>query len=83
MELFYSLIKMYLSGKKEKQKIEEIIQCPKCGSTHLLRDYSRGELICNDCGLVIEEDFIDHNPEWPKRWLNFDKRIKRLHKYKG
>ena len=24
-----------------------------------------------------------HNPEWPKRWLNFDKRIKRLHKYKG
>ncbi len=24
-----------------------------------------------------------HNPGWPKRWLNFDKRIKRLHKYKG
>ena len=24
-----------------------------------------------------------HNPEWPKRWLYFDKRIKRLHKYKG
>ena len=24
-----------------------------------------------------------HNPEWPKRWLNFDKSIKRLHKYKG
>jgi transcription initiation factor TFIIB len=50
--------------KKEKQKIEETIKCPKCGCTQLSRDYSRGELICNDCGLVIEEDFIDHGPEW-------------------
>ncbi len=50
--------------KKEKQKIEETIKCPKCSSTLLSRDYSRGELICNDCGLVIEEDFIDHGPEW-------------------
>ena len=24
-----------------------------------------------------------HNPDWPKRWLNFDKNIKRLQKYKG
>ena len=24
-----------------------------------------------------------HNPEWPKRWMYFDKRIKRLQKYKG
>ena len=24
-----------------------------------------------------------HNPEWPKRWLYFDKRIKRLYKQKG
>jgi transcriptional regulator NrdR family protein len=22
-----------------------------------------------------------HNPEWPKRWYNYDKNIKRLHKY--
>ena len=50
--------------KKEKPSIEEIIQCPECGGTHLSRDYSRAELICNDCGLVIDEDFIDHGPEW-------------------
>ena len=61
--------------KKEKQKIEEITRCPKCGSTHLSRDYSRGELICNDCGLVIEEDFIDHGPEW--RAFDSDQREKR------
>ena len=50
--------------KKEKQIIEEIVRCPGCGKTHLLRDYSRGELICNDCGLVIDEDYIDQGPEW-------------------
>ena len=61
--------------KKEKQKIEETIKCPKCGSTNLSRDYSRGELICNDCGLVIEEDFIDHGPEW--RAFDSDQREKR------
>ena len=61
--------------KKEKQKIEETIKCPKCGRTHLSRDYSRGELICNDCGLVIEEDFIDHGPEW--RAFDSDQREKR------
>jgi transcription initiation factor TFIIB len=61
--------------KKEKQKIEEITQCLKCGSTHLSRDYRRGELICKDCGLVIEEDFIDHGPEWQA--FDSDQREKR------
>jgi len=61
--------------KKEKQKIEETIKCSKCGCTHLSRDYSRGELICNDCGLVIEEDFIDHGPEW--RAFDSEQREKR------
>jgi len=49
--------------KKDKQKIEEITQCPECGSTHLSKDYSRAELVCNSCGLVIDEDLIDHGPE--------------------
>jgi len=61
--------------KKEKQSIEEIVQCPGCGRTHLSRDYSRGELVCNDCGLVIDEDFIDHGPEW--RAFDGDQREKR------
>ena len=44
--------------------MEEIIECPECGSAHLSRDYSRAELVCNDCGFVIDEDLIDHGPEW-------------------
>jgi transcription initiation factor TFIIB len=49
---------------KNKQEIEETIKCPKCSSTHLTKDYSRAELVCEDCGLVIDADFIDHGPEW-------------------
>jgi transcription initiation factor TFIIB len=51
-------------SKKTKQKIEETCSCPDCGSEHLSKDYARGELVCKDCGLVIDEDIIDHGPEW-------------------
>ena len=60
---------------KNKQNIEEITRCPECSSTHLTRDYSRGELVCEECGLVIDEDFIDHGPEW--RAFDSDQREKR------
>ncbi len=39
-------------------------KCQECGSTHIIRDYERGELICNDCGMVLEDSFIDQGPEW-------------------
>ena len=49
---------------KKKAEVEEIEKCPECGSTHLIQDYERGELVCEDCGLVIDENFIDQGPEW-------------------
>ena len=64
-----------MASKKEKQKIEETIKCPECGSTHLSKDYSRAELVCGDCGLVIDQDFIDHGPEW--RAFDSEQREKR------
>ena len=39
-------------------------KCPSCGSTDLLFDNERGELVCNNCGLVIEENATDSGPEW-------------------
>jgi len=38
--------------------------CPECKKSHIIYDQSRAELVCNDCGLVIEESCIDHGPEW-------------------
>ena len=29
----------------------------------------------------ILDDLKLHNPDWPKRWYNYDKNVKRLHKY--
>jgi transcription initiation factor TFIIB len=60
---------------KKKQKIEVTAICPECGSEHLNRDNHRAELICNDCGLVIEEDLIDYGPEW--RAFDSEQREKR------
>ena len=62
---------------KKKQKIEETDMCPECGSTRISRDYSRAELVCNDCGLVIDEDLIDYGPEW--RAFDSEQRQKRAH----
>jgi len=61
--------------KKEKQKIEEIAQCPECGGTYLSKDYSRAELVCRNCGLVLDDDIIDHGPEW--RAFDSEQREKR------
>ena len=61
--------------KKEKQKIEEIDQCPECGSNHLRKDYSRAELVCGSCGLVLDENMIDQGPEW--RAFDSEQREKR------
>ena len=34
-------------------------KCPECQSNSLFYDEQKGELICNDCGLVIEEKMVD------------------------
>ncbi len=49
---------------QKQNKIEETSKCPKCGNTHLTKDYSRAEIVCEKCGLVIDADLIDHGPEW-------------------
>ncbi|MEA3557811.1 MAG: transcription initiation factor IIB, partial [Candidatus Thermoplasmatota archaeon] len=49
---------------KERAQIEELTVCPECGSEHLVRDYERGELVCGECGIVINDLQIDMGPEW-------------------
>ncbi len=39
-------------------------KCPECGSSRLIRDYERGELLCASCGLIIAENIQDLGPEW-------------------
>ncbi len=40
-----------------------IKRCPECGSINLTYEEQKGEVICNDCGLVVEEKMVDTGQE--------------------
>ncbi|MBN88628.1 hypothetical protein CMO95_03490 [Candidatus Woesearchaeota archaeon] len=41
-----------------------VVSCPDCKSTNLNVDRTKGEVTCNTCGLIVEEDMIDAGQEW-------------------
>jgi len=47
-----------------KRGRETVNQCTECGSKDVRRDYQRGEVVCSDCGLVVDENLIDQGAEW-------------------
>jgi len=49
--------------EREQDGGGETLACPECGGS-LQTDTEHGETVCADCGLVVEEDEIDHGPEW-------------------
>ena len=50
-------------GPKELPSMgRDIKRCPSCGNTEIIFDNERGEYICNNCGLVIEENVTDEGP---------------------
>jgi transcription initiation factor TFIIB len=46
---------------EQESTVEDV--CPECDGS-LVSDSERGEVVCADCGLVVEENEIDHGPEW-------------------
>jgi transcription initiation factor TFIIB len=63
--------------KEQEKKAENQTEttCPECGSRQLTHDRERAELVCQSCGLVIDDEFIDRGPEW--RAFDADQRMKR------
>ena len=47
----------------ERPEQSESLECPECGG-NLVSDAEHGETVCEECGLVVEEDEIDPGPEW-------------------
>src|SRR5210317_886047 len=39
-------------------------KCPECESINLFFNKEKGEIICRDCGLVVEDKLIDFGQEW-------------------
>jgi transcription initiation factor TFIIB len=44
--------------------MNRIAHCPECGKENLIEDYDLGEVICQNCGLVISEHEMNQGPEW-------------------
>jgi len=45
-------------------RVGDIKKCPSCGSSDIIFDNEKGEYVCNNCGLIIEENVTDSGPEW-------------------
>ena len=65
-----STIRTYTSEQTEEREEEQDVErgdaervCPECDG-RLANDTEHGETVCSECGLVVEEDEIDHGPEW-------------------
>ncbi|MGM5483417.1 MAG: transcription initiation factor IIB [Nanobdellota archaeon] len=41
-----------------------IRKCPECGSLNLMYNKNKGEVICKECGLVLEDKMVDFGQEW-------------------
>lgn len=50
--------------RESRGEYEEENECPDCDTSNLKHDYQRGELVCDDCGLVVVKNFVDTGPEW-------------------
>lgn len=62
-------------GQHDILSDEDPKTCPVCNSTERFVDNSRAEVCCARCGLVLDENLIDHGPEW--RAFDHEQRDKR------
>ncbi|MBI2631684.1 hypothetical protein HYW75_01645 [Candidatus Pacearchaeota archaeon] len=49
-------------------------RCPECGSVDLTHDDQRGEIICNECGLIVEEKMVDTGQDMGGQFDKSDKK---------
>jgi len=44
--------------------MQYVKKCPECASINLFYNKDKGEVICKDCGFVIEDRMVDFGQEW-------------------
>ena len=49
--------------ESETEQVREQSKCPECGG-RVLTNGGKAESVCADCGLVVDDQQIDHGPEW-------------------
>jgi len=51
-----------------------IKRCPECGSVDLTYDDQKGEIVCNECGLIVEEKIVDSGQDVGGQFDKSDKK---------
>lgn len=59
------------------EEVEHIVKCTECLSRNLITDYTKGELYCGDCGLVLDDEMMEETHHGKERGGDFDS--KRTH----
>lgn len=57
------------------ERPSRVKRCPECRGSRLIRDYEQGEIVCIECGYVIDDRLADSGPEW--RAFDDEQRAKR------
>ena len=65
----------YEVKQEEAEEGDTVLTCPECGAQRFQEKSAQGELVCVDCGMVIDEDRIDESAEW--RAFNAEEREKK------
>lgn len=55
--------------------MSDLIKCKDCGSEDIFYDEGRAEMICANCGRVVEMRLVDSGPEW--RAYNYEEQRER------
>ena len=58
------MLKTMTEKKILNDEIIDQSECQNCGSKEIITDKTRGEMICSQCGLVIEDKMVDFSIEW-------------------
>jgi len=51
-------------GREHLATNEEDEHCRSCNSTAMVTDWSQGDRICTNCGVVAQSRLVDDRPEW-------------------
>ncbi|MHC1586840.1 MAG: transcription initiation factor IIB [Candidatus Hecatellaceae archaeon] len=64
-----------MTGLRQERESRVKIVCPECGATRLMNDADQGELVCMNCGYVLDDKIADLGPEW--RAFDDEQKVKR------
>ena len=65
----------YEVKQEEAEEGDTVLTCSECGAQRFEEDSAEGQLVCVECGLIIDENRIDESAEW--RAFNEEEREKK------